>query len=123
MIDAEPVATTQVEELIRAMVKALRAFQMYLPNNPMYRRAEESLHGAMTPVFEVLEELSLLVDETQLVWDGQVVYDQASKGDSFAWGPVQGRDASADPSARGREGNRRFPADGVPGPADGGGCR
>lgn len=85
MIDADPVATTQVEELIRAMVKALRAFQMYLPNNPMYHRAEESLHGAMTPVFEVLEDLSLLVDETQLIWDDQVVYEQANKGDSFAW--------------------------------------
>lgn len=86
MIDAELLAASRVEELVRAVVRALRAFQMYLPNNPMYHRAEETLQAALVPVFEVLEELSLMVDETRLVWEDQVVYEQASKPDSFAWG-------------------------------------
>jgi hypothetical protein len=33
----------QVEELLRTLVKGVRAFQMYLPNNSMYQRAVESV--------------------------------------------------------------------------------
>ncbi len=42
--------TSQVEELIRTLVKAQRAFQMYLPNNPVYHRAREALTTAFAPV-------------------------------------------------------------------------
>jgi hypothetical protein len=41
----------QVEELIRTIVKGLRAFQMYLPNNPIYQRAEQGIHDAFLPIW------------------------------------------------------------------------
>ena len=85
-IDSEILPVSHVEELVRALVRALRAFQMYLPNNPMYQRAQQQLEEAIPPVWAVLDELTLLVRETDLVWEDQVVYQQPSKSESFAWG-------------------------------------
>ncbi len=76
---------SQVEELIRTLVKGLRAFQMYLPNNPVYQRAIENLHSAFQPVWLLNDELVLTVVETDFVWEAQVVYHQLNKGDSLAW--------------------------------------
>jgi hypothetical protein len=76
---------TQVEELIRTISKGLRAFQMYLPNNPIYRRAEQAIQEAFLPIWSSTQRLSLSVVETDLVWEEQVVYHQPTKSESFAW--------------------------------------
>ena len=75
----------QVEELLRTLVKASRAFQMYLPNNPMYHRAAQNLQAAFEPVWSAIDELVLTVQETDFVWEGEVVYHQLHKADSLAW--------------------------------------
>lgn len=75
----------QVEELLRTLVKASRAFQMYLPNNPMFHRAAKNLQAAFEPVWSALDELVLTVQETDFVWEGTVVYHQLHKADSLAW--------------------------------------
>jgi hypothetical protein len=76
----------QVEELIRSLVKGFRAFQMYLPNNPMYQRAQQNVRAAFQPVWASgIDKLVLTVMETDLVWDEQVVYHQPTKNESFAW--------------------------------------
>ena len=75
----------QVEELLRTLVKASRAFQMYLPNNPMFHRASANLQSAFEPVWSAIDELVLTVQETDFVWEGAVVYHQLSKADSLAW--------------------------------------
>ncbi len=85
-IDAEILPVSHVEELVRSVVKALRAFQMYLPNNPMYQRAEGQLRDAFPPVWAVLDEITLIVQETDLFWEDQAVYQQPAKNESFAWG-------------------------------------
>jgi HEAT repeat protein len=75
-----------VAELINGLVKALRAFHMYLPNNPIYQRATDNLRGAFAPIWAVLDELVLTVAETDFVWEEQVVYHQLNKNESLAWG-------------------------------------
>jgi hypothetical protein len=82
--DALP--ASQVAELITGLGKALRAFHMYLPNNPIYQRATENLRTALAPVWAVLDELVLTVAETDFVWEEQVVYHQPNKTESLAWG-------------------------------------
>lgn len=77
--------TAPVAELLQIMVKAQRAFGMYLPNNPIYHRAAENIRTAFVPVWEVVDELLLTVDETNFHWEEQVVYEQPSKPDSLAW--------------------------------------
>ncbi len=77
---------SQVAELINSLVKALRAYHMYLPNNPIYQRASDNLRIAFQPIWNVLDELVLTVAETDFVWDEQVVYHQLNKSESIAWG-------------------------------------
>jgi hypothetical protein len=76
----------QVAELISGMGKALRAFHMYLPNNPIYQRATENLRTAFAPIWAVLDELVLTIAETDFIWEEQVVYHQPTKTESLAWG-------------------------------------
>jgi hypothetical protein len=77
---------TQVAELINSIVKALRAFHMYLPNNPIYQRATDNVRTAFGPIWAALDQLVLTVAETDFVWEEQVVYHQPAKGESLAWG-------------------------------------
>ncbi len=77
--------SSHVSELIQGMTKALRAFQMYLPNNPIYQRAIQNLRTAFGPIWAAVEELELKVTETELIWEEQVVYRQINKSDSLAW--------------------------------------
>jgi HEAT repeat protein len=77
---------SQVAELINGLGKALRAFHMYLPNNPIYQRATDNLRASFTPIWSVLDELVLSVVETDFVWEDQVVYHQLNKSESLAWG-------------------------------------
>jgi hypothetical protein len=86
---AEPASTllpaSHVSELIQGMVKALRAFQMYLPNNPIHQRAIQNVRAALTPIWAATDELAFTVGETELIWEEQVVYRQLNKSDSLAW--------------------------------------
>ena len=76
---------TVVEELLQALVKGLRAHQLYLPNNPVYQKALETLRAAFQPVWEAQDDLALDVYEGELKWEGHVVYAQASRSESIAW--------------------------------------
>ena len=76
---------SQVEELLRTVTKALRATQIYLPNNPIYQRAVDALRAAFLPIWEVLPDLAFTVTESDFIWDEQAVYHQTSKTDSLAW--------------------------------------
>jgi HEAT repeat protein len=71
--------------MIQVMGKALRAFQMYMPNNPIYQRAIVNLRAAFGPIWAATDELVINVAETELIWEEQVVYRQINKSDSIAW--------------------------------------
>ena len=90
MTDGMPAAVilppAQVEELLRTLVKGLRAFQMYLPNNPVYQRAGQNVHTAFQPIWASgLDRLTLQIVETDIVWEEQVIYHQPNKSESLAW--------------------------------------
>ncbi|MGZ8391374.1 MAG: HEAT repeat domain-containing protein [Gemmatimonadales bacterium] len=76
---------SQVSELIQAIVKALRAFQMYLPNNPIYQRAIQNVRTALGPVWAATDELNFHMTESDLLWEEQSVYHQINKSESLAW--------------------------------------
>ena len=78
-------AAPQVSEVIQVIAKALRAFQMYMPNNPIYQRAIQNVRAAFEPIWAGTDELQFNVVETELVWEDQVVYRQANKNESLAW--------------------------------------
>ncbi len=78
-------APAQVEELLQALGKALRAHQLYLPNNPVYQGFITTLREQFTRAFQASDELHLEVSEAELKWQGATVYSQASRSESMAW--------------------------------------
>ena len=75
-----------VTDLLKAFVKAVRATQMYLPNNPMHARSLEAVKEAFGIVWRHTDELVLQVVETRLEWEGRVVLDEHERtSDNVAW--------------------------------------
>ena len=76
---------SQVEELLTLISKALRAVQLYLPNNPVYQRALENVRGSCRKIWQATDDLVLEVQETELRWEGNLVYSHDQKNESIAW--------------------------------------
>jgi hypothetical protein len=81
-----PFSSTPVEELLRLVAKAARAHQLYLPNNPIYRGAIDSLRGGFVALWKETDEITLVIDETEVQWFGTPVTKESSKStDNLAW--------------------------------------
>lgn len=81
-----PFPSAPIEELLRLFVKAIRAHQLYLPNNPIYKGAVDSVRAAFAPVWQQTDEFALTFAETEIKWLGKTVHAEASKGaDSLPW--------------------------------------
>jgi hypothetical protein len=83
-----PFPPAPVEELIRLIGKAARAQQLYLPNNPIYRGALDTLRAGFGPVWKETDELPLSVLETEIRWYDAVVAGEAGGAkstDNLAW--------------------------------------
>jgi hypothetical protein len=85
----EPVAEVEVdlapvEALLQSFLKGLRAAQLYLPNNPVYQTAIENARKTFAPVWELTDELVVVVLESELRWEGHSVLSQP-RSESLAW--------------------------------------
>ncbi|HKW08885.1 MAG TPA: HEAT repeat domain-containing protein [Gemmatimonadaceae bacterium] len=81
-----PFPPAPVEELLRLVVKAGRAHQLYLPNNPIYKGALDSLRGGFAAIWAKTDELPLTFSETEILWYDHVVLSEPSKSsDSLPW--------------------------------------
>src|SRR5438067_5448177 len=81
-----PFAPAPIEELMRTLVKAARAQQLYLPNNPMHRAAIDALRSCFAALWKETDELTLAIAETALTWHGAPVLLEATKSsDNLAW--------------------------------------
>ena len=75
-----------VTDLLKAFVKAVRATQMYMPNNPMHTRALDAVKDAFGVVWQHTDQLVLQVVETRLDWEGRIVLDEGERtSDNIAW--------------------------------------
>lgn len=81
-----PFPTSLVEEMLRLFARAMRAHQLYLPNNPTYLKALDNARNAFLPIWAQTEELRLEVSDTQLTWYGHVVASEPDKTtDALPW--------------------------------------
>lgn len=81
-----PFSPAPIEELLRLLVKAARAHQLYLPNNPVYKGAIEAVRTAFAPIWQHTDEFALGFTETDVRWHGRPVLVESSKSsDSLAW--------------------------------------
>jgi hypothetical protein len=81
-----PQGYAAVEELMRNMVKAVRAQQLYMPNNPMHQAALDTLRANFAAVWQNPPELVIGVTETELRWsDVPVLIELQKSSDSLPW--------------------------------------
>ena len=81
-----PFAPSLVEEMLRLFVKAVRAHQLYLPNNPVYQGALNALRGSFVPIWQHTDDLELRFGDTDVIWHGKSVLVESTKSaDSLPW--------------------------------------
>ena len=80
-----PFSPALVEEMLKVLVKGMRAHQLYLPNNPVYQRALENLKRAFLPLWSHVEEIAFAISEADFRWEGRVVMHEANKSESLPW--------------------------------------
>jgi hypothetical protein len=75
-----------VTDLLKSFVKAMRAHQLYMANNPMHARSLESVKHAFDEIWKQAPRVELQVTETQLKWEGRVVLQEHERtNDNLAW--------------------------------------
>ena len=75
-----------IEALLQLFVKAVRAHQLYMPNNPVYKGAIDAMRAGFAPIWQHAEEFALRFTETEIRWHGRPVLVEASKSsDSLPW--------------------------------------
>jgi len=75
----------QAQELFVTLGKALRAFQLYDENNPVYQRFVNNLRAAFQELWEEADELRVQVEEFRILWYGEVIYENAQRSESLAF--------------------------------------
>lgn len=75
-----PQAIAAIEDVLRTFAKALRATQLYLPNNPTRAQAIERARQAFAGVWRHVNPLELEIREAAFRWEGRVVYTDAERG-------------------------------------------
>jgi HEAT repeat protein len=85
-LDEPSFPVNYVTDLLKAFVKAVRAHQLYLPNNPMHARSLDAVGEAFAALWQHTDELELQIVETQLKWEGRIVLDEGERtSDNMAW--------------------------------------
>jgi HEAT repeat protein len=81
-----PFPPALVEELLRLVVKAARAHQLYLPNNPIHKGALDAVRAAFPAIWAHGDDLALSFTETDIKWlDRAVLHEPSKSGDSLPW--------------------------------------
>lgn len=78
-----PIAETK--ELFVTMGKAIRAFQLYDENNPVYQRFVQALSSAFVGLWEHSQSLTIAIEEERLTLDGIEVYFNPSRSESLSF--------------------------------------
>ena len=72
--------------MLKLLVKAARAHQLYLQNNPTYLRALDTARAAFAPIWQLTDELAFDVTETEFRWHGEPVLHEPEKAtDNIPW--------------------------------------
>jgi len=81
----EDLPFTQVSELFTTLGKALRAFQLYDENNPVYKRFVSSLAEAFVALWDEIAKIQISVEENEFKLLGQSVYKSENRSDSLSF--------------------------------------
>ncbi|MDQ2889120.1 MAG: HEAT repeat domain-containing protein [Gemmatimonadota bacterium] len=75
-----------ISEALKALARAVRSFQLYLPNNPMHARAIDSARAAFELLWRSTENVELTVSETDFLRDDVSLLSETDRGgESLPW--------------------------------------
>ncbi|NNF08064.1 MAG: HEAT repeat domain-containing protein [Candidatus Eisenbacteria bacterium] len=88
-----PPDVARVEALVGALAKAVKATQLYPPENPMCLRFTQVLAKEFDATFDELSEVRLTVGKTKFFYKGETVLEQLDREDSipgrFFWDGIR----------------------------------
>ena len=75
-----------ISETLKALARAVRSFQLYLPNNPMHVRAIDSARAALLALWEKTDSIHLGISETEFLHEDVAVFWESDRGgESLPW--------------------------------------
>jgi len=81
-----PFDPTLVSELLNCFGKAVRAHQLYLPNNPMHTRAIDAAKASFRAVWNETDSLTLEITDSDIRWEGRPLLAEPDRtSDSIPW--------------------------------------
>jgi hypothetical protein len=83
--ELETLPLEEVREFFVTLGKALRAYQLYDENNPVYQRFVQSLREAFSILWKELDHLKVHVGEDVLTFGQAEIYRAANRSDSLAF--------------------------------------
>ena len=85
-LDEPSIPQSFVVEALKAFGKSVRAFQLYLPNNPMHARALDAVREAFAALWTQTDAIEFQISETQFIWEKRPVFEEADRAiDSLPW--------------------------------------
>lgn len=85
-VEAPPCPPAVVEDMLKVFDKAIKAHQLYLPNNAQHQKAMAAAKAAIAPLWDHMGSLVLQVTDVDLKWYGTTVNSHPEKGgDSLPW--------------------------------------
>ncbi|HET6229900.1 MAG TPA: HEAT repeat domain-containing protein [Longimicrobiaceae bacterium] len=82
--EREPVRL-DVQEVVRGFSKALRTHLLYEGSGPALERFVDTLRGKMASLWDRSDEVTIRVDEHDLLWEGASVYHAEERGEDLAF--------------------------------------
>lgn len=75
-----------VSETLKTLARAVRSFQLYLPNNPMHVRAIDSARAALVALWAKMDSVEFRITETEFTHnDVNVLAESDRGGESLPW--------------------------------------
>jgi hypothetical protein len=85
-LDEPPFAISVVTYALRQFVKAARAQQLYMANNPMRLRAMDAVRDSFLALWKETDSLELQVSDSEFCWLGRAVVEEPGRtSDSLPW--------------------------------------
>lgn len=82
-IDQEEIASAS--NVIRSLVKAIKAYKIYLPNNPLHRKFFDQLKELMKDHHAEFGDLNLEIEQFDIKLEGVVIYESSDTKESLAF--------------------------------------
>jgi hypothetical protein len=83
--DPSDLPIEEVRDVFVTLSKALRAYQLYDSNNPVYKRFVANLREALVRIWTIRDQLQILVEEDRFTWLGEEVYHNDNRTDSLSF--------------------------------------